>query len=204
MVKSNRRTYKSNVRAASVDEGRARMIEVGWKLLTGGKGMPAFSVDAVAREAGVTRATVYNHFESKLGLLAAVFDTIAEEGGLFQLSQVIAEPDPNESLRRAVAIFAKFWGEHAQAMPNLGALVQLDKQAGLMLSERTERRRKLMTQIVGRMSSVQSPADLVDMLFALTSAEFYRLLAVRGRSAKVVEELIWEAVIDAVARFRSN
>src|SRR5689334_13988049 len=115
-VKSKRRTYRSEVRAASVDEGRARMIEAGWKLLMGGKGMPAFSIDAVAREAGVTRVTVYNQFESKHGLLAAIFDDLAEKGGLFELSRVFTETDPEKSLRRAVAIFAKFWGMHAQTM----------------------------------------------------------------------------------------
>jgi hypothetical protein len=52
------------------------------------------------------------------------------------------------------------------------------------------------------MKSVESPADLVDVLFALTSAEFYRLLAVRARKAQAIEELIWEAVADALKRFR--
>jgi AcrR family transcriptional regulator len=200
-VKSKRRSYRSEARAASVDEGRARMLEAGRKLLMGGKGMPAFSIDAVAREAGVTRATVYNQFESKQVLLAAIFDEIAEKGGLFELSQVFSEPDPEKSLRRAVAIFAKFWGGHAQTMPKFSAFSQLDDEVAALLSERAERRRKLLTAIVGRMPSVHSPADLVDVLYALTSAEFYRLLAVHGRGLKAVEELIWQAVADAVNRF---
>lgn len=177
------------------------MIEAGQKLLTGGKGIPAFSIDAVAREAGVTRATVYNQFESKHVLLAAIFDDIAQKGGLFELSQVFSEPDPEKSLRRAVAIFARFWGVHAQAMPKFTAFSQLDEEVAALLSERAERRRKLLTSIVARMTLVHSPADLVDVLYALTSAEFYRLLAIHGRDLKAVEELIWQAVADAVKRF---
>jgi AcrR family transcriptional regulator len=200
-VKSKRRIYRSDVRAASVDEGRARMVEAGRKLLTGGKGMPSFSIDAVAREAGVTRATVYNQFESKQVLLAAIFDDIAQKGGLFELSQVFSEPDPQKSLRRAVAIFAKFWGGHAEAMPKFIAFGQLDEEVAALMSERAERRRKLLAAIVARMTAVHSPADLVDVLYALTSAEFYRLLAVHGRRPKAVEELIWQAVSDAVNRF---
>jgi AcrR family transcriptional regulator len=200
-VKSKRRKYRSEARAASVDEGRARMIEAGRKLLSGGKGVPAFSIDAVAREAGVTRATVYNQFESKQGLLTAVFDSIAQEGGLFDLPRVFAEADPNKALRRVVAIFASFWRMHAQALPKFAAFGQLDAEIGVVLNERSERRRKLLTAIVGRMKPVHSPADLVDVLFALTSAEFYRHLAVSGRSANAVEELIWRAVEDAVERF---
>jgi AcrR family transcriptional regulator len=199
-VKSKRRNYRSEARAASVDEGRARMIEAGRKLLSGGKGVPAFSIDAVAREAGVTRATVYNQFESKQGLLTAVFDSIAREGGLFDLPQVMSESDPNKALRRVVAIFTNFWGMHARAMPKFGAFSQLDEEIGAVLNERSERRRTLLAAIVARMKPIQSPADLVDVLFALTSAEFYRLLAVRGRSVRTVEELIWQAVADAVKR----
>ena len=177
------------------------MVEAGRKLLMGGKGMPAFSIDAVAREAGVTRATVYNQFESKHVLLAAIFDDIAQKGGLFELSQVFSEPDPEKSLRRAVAIFAKFWGVHTQTMPKFAAFSQLDDEVAALLSERAERRRKLLTAIVGRMPSIHSPADLVDVLYALTSAEFYRLLAVHGRSPKAIEALTWEAVADEVNRF---
>jgi AcrR family transcriptional regulator len=174
------------------------MIEAGRKLLSGGKGVPAFSIDAVAREAGVTRATVYNQFESKQGLLTAIFDAIAQDGGLFDLPQVFSESDPNQSLRRTVAIFTKFWGMHALAMPKFGAFSELDKEIGAVMNERSERRRTLLAAIVARMKHIHSPADLVDVLFALTSAEFYRLLAVRGRSARAVEELIWQAVADAV------
>jgi AcrR family transcriptional regulator len=203
-VKSKRRIYRSEVRAASVDEGRARMIAAGRKLLSGGKGVPAFSVDAVAREAGVTRATIYNQFESKQGLLTAIFDAIAQEGGLFDLPQVFSEADPNKALRRVVAIFAAFWRMHAQALPKFAAFGQLDAEIGVVLNERSERRRKLLTVLVGRMKSVHSPTDLVDVLFALTSAEFYRLLTVRGRSAQAIEELIWQAVANAVERFRKT
>ena len=177
------------------------MVDAGRKLLMGGKGMPAFSIDAVARAAGVTRATVYNQFESKHVLLAAIFDDIAERGGLFELSQVFSEPDATKALRRAVAIFAKFWGVHARTMPKFTAFSQLDEEVAALLSERAERRRKLLTAIVGRMPSIHSPADLVDVLYALTSAEFHRLLSVHGRSAKAVEELTWQAVADAVSRF---
>ena len=77
------RRYRSELRDAAVDVTRTRIMQASRRLLTGGKDLPAFSLDAVAREAGVTRLTVYNQFESKRGLLEAVFDDIAERGGLF-------------------------------------------------------------------------------------------------------------------------
>ena len=114
----NRRPYRSTVRAEAADATRARIIDAARTLFIGGKDLPAFSVDGVARQAGVTRLTVYNRFESKLGLLEAVFDDIAERGGLFsELPAAFAEPDPRTALRRFVSVFCRFWTRHGAMMP---------------------------------------------------------------------------------------
>ena len=200
-VKAKRRTYKSAVRAASVDESRARILAAARKLLAGGEDVPAFSLDAVAREAGVTRLTVYNQFESKRGVMEAVFDSIAREGGLFELSAVFAEPDAERALRRVVAVFCHFWSTHIEVVPKFVAFAQQDEEMATSLKERTERRRQLLTALVRRLDAVTAPSELVDVLFALTSAEFYRALSTRRRSGAAIEELIWDAVRDAVTRF---
>src|ERR1700704_778911 len=104
-VKSGRKPYRSEMREAASDETRARIVAAARTLLAGGKDVPAFSVDAVAREAGVTRLTVYNKFESRRGLLEAVFDDVARTGGLFELRSVMAEPDTAKALRHFVSVF---------------------------------------------------------------------------------------------------
>ncbi len=48
-------------------------------------GLFGFTVDAVAREAGVARMTVYYQFGSKAGLLEAIFDSLAVRGGAEEL-----------------------------------------------------------------------------------------------------------------------
>ena len=88
-VKRKRRPYRSDVRAAAADETRARIVAASHRLLSGGRDRPAFSIDAVAREAGVTRLTVYNQFESRRGLLEAVFYDMAMQGGLFEFPYVM-------------------------------------------------------------------------------------------------------------------
>src|SRR3954471_21348866 len=104
-----RRSYKSEARALAASETHARILEAARELLSGGKNMPAFSLDAVARRAGVTRLTVYNRFESRRGLLEAVFDDTAQRGGLFELSSVMSNPNLDEALRKFVAVFCGFW-----------------------------------------------------------------------------------------------
>ena len=203
-VKSKRKTYRSAAREAAADETRARIVAAARVLLAGGKDVPAFSLDAVAREAGVTRLTVYNGFESKGGLLEAVFDDLARQGGLFELPSVFAEPDNAMGLRRLVSVFCRFWALHRSVLPMLSAVAKLDEEIAQTLKQRAERRRQILTVLVGRMASAQNRAELVDMLFALTTFEFWDALCVRGRGHNAVEALIQTLVEDALKRFSAS
>jgi AcrR family transcriptional regulator len=188
-----RRPYRSTRRAEAVDATRVRIIEAARTLLIGGTELPSFSVDGIARQAGVTRLTVYNQFESKLGLLEAVFDDIAERGGLFtDLPPVFAEPDPHTALRRFVAVFCRFWTKHKSMMPTFHAVIKIDEDIAASLQRRSERRRHGLSVIIKRIApnGSKANADLVDVLFALTSFETFAALSIRHRSAKAIEALI--------------
>jgi AcrR family transcriptional regulator len=196
--KDRRKPYRSDLRDAAADVTRARIVKAARRLLTGGTDLPAFSLDAVAREAGVTRLTVYNRFESKRGLVEAVFDDIAERGGLFELRSVLADTDAMSSLRGIVAVFCRFWASHDRALAKLAGMTKLDRDIAVSLKQRTERRRGVLTVSVKRLPGVREADDLVDILFALTSFETFEALSVRQRSAAAVEALIWRLVEDSV------
>jgi AcrR family transcriptional regulator len=200
-VKTKRKPYRSEMRETAVDATRARIVAAARTLLAGGKDKPAFSLDAVANEAGVTRLTVYNRFDSKRGLLEGVFDDMARQGGLFELPSVLAEPDTRKALRRFVSVFCRFWASHRKVLPRFSAVAKLDDEIAQSLKQRSERRRQVLTVLVGRLASVQGEADLVDMLFALTSFEMFDALSVRRRSDTAVEVLIQELVEDLLKRF---
>src|SRR3954470_16120294 len=104
-----KRNYVSSVRASAAAETRQRIIAAGAKLLRKDASIANFSLDVVAKAAGVTRLTVYNQFGSRRGLLEAVFDDIAREGGLHRLGDAMAMPDPCAALDRVVEIFCAFW-----------------------------------------------------------------------------------------------
>jgi AcrR family transcriptional regulator len=191
---SRRKPYRSELRNAAADVTRTRIIEASRRLLTGGKDVPAFSLESVAREAGVTRLTVYNQFASKRGLLEAVFDDIARRGGLFELRSVMADADAMSSLQRVVAVFCRFWASHDRALAKLAGMTKLDRDIAASLQQRMERRRRVLTVLVERLPGVREPADLVYILFALTSFETFEALSVRRRSAAAVEALIWQLV----------
>ncbi|HEV2321441.1 MAG TPA: TetR/AcrR family transcriptional regulator, partial [Gammaproteobacteria bacterium] len=189
-------------RAEATDETRARILAAARRLLRGGGRLPAFSLEAVAKQAGVTRLTVYNQFESKLGLLEAVFDDMARESRLMQdMPSVFALPDPQAALRRFVSIMCRFWDYHRRALPRFDALTRLDEEVAASLKARKERRRLVLATLVQRLGSVRDAVELVDLLYALTGFEMFDALSVHGRDAVVVEELMQATVASAVARY---
>ena len=201
-VKLDKRTYRSELRAATAEETRLRIITAARSVLSGGKNMPAFSLDGVARVAGVTRLTVYNQFGSKQGLLEALFDDTARLGGLFELHTVLAQADPKLALRQFVTVFCKFWDSRARMFPKFDAVAKLDDEIAASVKRRTERRRGALTALVSRLDAQAERAntDLIDILFALTSFEMFDALAVRNRSVEAIEALLQVLVADAVER----
>jgi AcrR family transcriptional regulator len=203
-VKRTARPYRSPHRAAAADETRARIVAAACTLLGGGKESPVFSLDGVARQAGVTRLTVYNQFQSKQGLLKAVFDDLAQRGGLSELPLVFAEADPDKAIRRFVTVFCGFWAAHATMLPKFSAVTKLDDDVAASLLARTERRRNALTVLVSRLTADdESNADLVDLLFALTGFDMFAALSVRNRSAEAVEALMQDLVEQTLKRFRA-
>lgn len=200
-VKRRRRPYKSPVRAAAADETRARILDAGRELLSAGRGQPAFSLDAVARQAGVTRLTVYNQFESKRGLLEAIFDDSARRGGLMEIPWVFEAPDVREALRRFVTLFCRFWATHAKMVPRVAAVARLDEEIGQSLKPRTERRRQVLEKLIERTPVRGDRRTLVDVLFAVTGFEVFEALSAHGRSHAAVEAIVQQLVGDALERF---
>jgi AcrR family transcriptional regulator len=200
MTVKRRKPYSSEARTAAADATRTRIVEASRRLLADREDLSAFSLEAVAREAGVTRLTVYNQFESRQGLLEAVFDDIARRGGLFDLPAVMADPDVMVALRRFVSVFCRFWGSHDRLHAKLYAITKLDDDIAASLKQRTERRRAALAVLVARLPRVREPTDLIDVLFAFTGFQFFDALSVRKRSAAAVEALIWQLIEESVSR----
>src|SRR5437867_12013171 len=104
------RPYRLGRRKPAADRTRARVLRAARELLAARAGAQPFSVDAVARRAGVARMTVYHQFGSRRGLLEALFDSFAAGGELpAHLAAAFQRPDPLDSLADAVAAFARLW-----------------------------------------------------------------------------------------------
>ena len=204
MVVKGKRPYNSERRAAAADETRARILAAARVLLAGGGERP-FSLDSVAKEAGVSRLTVYNQFESKQGLLEAVFDDMARASRLMEeIPALFTLVDPREALMRFVSIMCGFWGFHREAMPRFDAITRLDAEVAASLQARRERRRTVFNTLVTRLKGGRADPELVDLLYALTGFEMFESLSVHGRPPEAVEAMMQAMVAAALDRYAGD
>jgi AcrR family transcriptional regulator len=184
------RPYNLGQRRGPVDRGRQQILAAARRLLAGTASYTAFTVDAVAKEADVARATVYYQFGSKAGLLEAICDSLAEAGQMRELATAFTEADPREALRRFTGCFGTFWAVDRAAMRRLRALAALDPDVGAVISARDERRREGLTVLVDRLAEATAlaaePGHAVRVLFALTSFETFDALAGPGQDLTAV------------------
>jgi AcrR family transcriptional regulator len=187
------RAYRPVQRQQSVDVGRERVLAAARELLEADDA-EAFSIDAVASRAGVARMTVYNQFESKAGLLEALFDVLAERGEFSRMPDVFREPDPAIALDAFVALFGRFWTASRRAHRRLRAAALHDAELDAGMAARNERRRTALTQLMRRFGGKARPAlpkkELVNVLFVLLSFEMFDALAGADRTPADVIPLV--------------
>ena len=176
------RPYNLGKRREPIDQGRQQVLDAARRLLGGSASYTAFTVDAVARQADVARATVYYQFGSKTGLLEALCDHLADLGGMSGLADVFTEPDPLLGLERFVTLFGRFWAADRPAMRRLRALALLDPDVGAVISARDQRRRDGLAVLVGRLGVTSQDGDrAVRVLTVLTSFETFDGIAGPGQ-----------------------
>jgi AcrR family transcriptional regulator len=200
-----RRSYVSPVRAAAAAAKRGRVIEEAAAFLRR-EPVSAFSLDAIAKAAGVIRVTVYNQFGSRRGLLEAVFDHLAERGRLHRIRGAVVDPDPRHGLDLLVQIFCDFWGGDP-AVGRLHDAMVLDGEFAQALAARNERRRRDVAALVDRLAGSRvkraSRHATTDLIFALLSYPMFRLLS-DGRSPRATCALLRAATEDALQRMESG
>ncbi|HEX7225210.1 MAG TPA: helix-turn-helix domain-containing protein [Candidatus Limnocylindria bacterium] len=81
---SETRSYRSRLRAEQAEETRRRILDAAMRVIA--KGVLDISVPAIAREAGVSVATVYRHFRTKRDLVGAVYPHAMRSAGLREVA----------------------------------------------------------------------------------------------------------------------
>jgi AcrR family transcriptional regulator len=182
------RTYRMETRDAAAAQTRERILSAARDLLVS-EAFSEFTMDAVARKADVSRLTVYYQFESKVGLLEALYNYIAKRGEMEQLADVFRRgSDPLTTLHDFILVFARFWASDRDVIRRLHGLAAIDPDIAQSLRARNERRVQGLRVIVNRYTKANSALTsieqtvAIDTLHMLTSFETFDALAGSARS----------------------
>lgn len=184
-AKKSKRAYDASRRRASAEERRGQILQTARNLF-GQYGYGATSIERIAGDAGVAVPTVYAIYGSKRALLVALLDQTdaqADVAGLLRDLKA-AGGNPREQLRRVVCFTCRFY---AQA----GDIIDIARGAGTtnedllaLWKEGEERRIRGQRPLAdawdraGALCEGLSAKEALDILWAMTGADHYRLLVV--------------------------
>lgn len=197
------RHYLPTERRKTVDEGRQRILEAARAVLHLDD-VGAFSLDAVAKRAGVTRMTLYNQFGSKAGLLEELFDLLVERSAFRDASAAFSEPNAAKAFDAFVEILGRFYTDNQPVLAALSTAAGLDPEFDAAMRKRNERRRRGIETLVQRLDKTYKPAvptaELVNALDSLLTLATFTAIAGPDRTpaqvVAVVRRLV-RAVIGA-------
>lgn len=199
------RAYRMERRRETTDENRLRIINAARELLASRDGSVKFSMEEVARRAGVARMTIYYQFGSLRGLLEGLCDSLAMAGGMDHLADAFRKPDAFEALDEFIAVFMRFWESDREVRRGLGAFAVLDPEFAAVLEHRSGWRRKGLRVLLERLAKQTGrpkPKEMdkaIDLLYMLTGFHTYDSLVDSGRSTGQVTTMIQELARQALA-----
>lgn len=188
--------YRPAQRQTASEGTQGRIVDAARELLSDPDAPVDFTVDAVAKRAGVSRMTVYYQFGGRAALLEAVLDNLADRVGLTpEIAATMRGLAAGAALDQVVAVFCGFWASHRLAIRRLRAMAVLDPElAGVF---RDERRRMLITAALtrgdGSAARAPAPDSVVDLLLVLTSFETYDSMASGGADDAAIVALLQRA-----------
>ena len=192
-----RRTYTLGKRAVAAQATREAILAAA-RALAASQGFAGLTVDAVAAEAGVSRLTVYNHFESKTGLLEALAWTVFAAADIARIRDARLHPDLDLAIAGFITENARFFATiGAQGRTVLAAALGDPELAAVIDATYIAGRRAAITSLVeriadaGRLAPGWTSDRVLACLMVLTSLEaFETVTAVGHRTPAEVGDLL--------------
>lgn len=185
------RAYRLGRRAQAIDATRRAIIEAAREILLKG-GYSELSLDAVAAQAGVVRATVYYHFGSKVGLLEAVAADAEHRAGIGRFDRIAQARSAADTLSRVSRAHAQFWAAQEAVFRTFIGLARIDTDIGEVVRRHDRGRRESIRQVVerlrgeGQLGRGWSVTLATEVLWLVTSFDAFDHL--HGRSGLSVEK----------------
>ena len=160
------------------------------------------TVEALAEEAGISRATVFNRFGSKLGVLEALVERCFTGPEMRAIKQALKVEDPVTALEATIEASCAIWEAQGFIVEHLYAIVVLEPGAAVLINEvEADQRSDLhgLTRRLARSDRLRpglGEARAAATLHMLTSLEtFLRLRRAYGLSLRQTRETIAELAL---------
>jgi AcrR family transcriptional regulator len=137
------------------------------------------TMDELAAAAGVSRATVFNRFGSKLGVLQTLFRRGMEGPEMRAIWDALAIEDPVESLEKTIDTSCAIWEDWGFVHEQLQAIVVLEPDASALIEEQKVEQREALEDLArrlaraGRLRPGLGEARAAASLHMLTSLETF-------------------------------
>ena len=191
------RAYRAQRRSTRSDATRERIMSAVRELLAEGS-FHESTVEEVADRAGIARATLYQHFGSRLDLVDGICDTFAVNPALLAIRETVELPDPEEALADTVSNCVRFWSSEDAILSQLYGVSAIDPAAKDLVDRQRADRRGEMQRLVrhlhttGRLRSGVSERKALALLLVLTSYETFRELREAGLSDRELTKSLGE------------
>jgi AcrR family transcriptional regulator len=181
------RPYRLGQRGESVQRTRETILEAAADLLNE-VGLRGVTIDAVARNAGVSRVTVYDHFEHKAGLLEALAWWTFAQHDIDRVRRARLQENVRAALFGFVQENARFFDAVGARGRAILKTASSDPDAAAVLETTYfNARRAAITELVSRLDTNHElaadwlPERAVDALMIITSLEAFETLTDHGR-----------------------
>jgi AcrR family transcriptional regulator len=179
------RAYRPQRRSTRAEETRGKIMSAVRELLAEGK-FHESTVDVVADRAGIARATLYQHFRSRLDLVDAICDTFDVNPALLAVREAVEIPDTDTALAETISNTVGFWSSEDPILSQLYGVAAIDPAARDLVDRQRADRRGEMQRLIrhlranGRLRAKLTERHAVASLMMLTSYETFRELRAAG------------------------
>jgi AcrR family transcriptional regulator len=175
------RAYRPSRRRGISDRTRSRIVGAVRELLEEGA-FHESTVEEVAARAGVARATLYQHFGSRVGLVDAICETFSENPALIALRGTVALSDGDAAMEETIANTVRFWASEEAVLQPLYGVSAVDPSARALVERQRSDRRGELQRLVrnlaegGRLREELGARGALPLLLVLTSFETFEEL----------------------------
>ena len=195
------RPYRAQTRPKRSLETRQRITAAVHDLLAEGA-FHESTMEQVADRAGVSRATLYLHFRSRVELVDAMCEVFDENPALLRLREIVESPDADAALIDTIAGAMAFWSSEDAVLRHLYGVASVDPAAQDLVDRQRSDRRSELERLVrnlvraGRLRKGSDERRALALLLVLTSYETFRELREAGQTDRQLTSTLQQAARD--------